>query len=207
MGINTAIVAPSGGNVGIGFAIPSNLVAAIMDEIIEHGAVRRGRIGMTVAALNAQLADALGMDETRGVVVTEVSPGGAADLAGVERGDIVARINGRAIERASDFGQQEAVAMLGDTLDVELVRDGRLVNARLSIQLDWSVAGERIHPRLAGTVLKDLHVGGDVEENAGVWVSSIERARPPGRQDCARATWCSPSTGTPSRISPIWRGA
>ena len=174
IGINTAIWAPSGGNVGIGFAIPSNLVGAIMGEIIEHGVVRRGRIGMTVAALNAQLAEKLDVDATEGVVVTEIVPGGAADSAGIRAGDILMSINDRPIERAADYGHQEAVTMVGDTLDVEIVREGDDLRFGVPIKLNWSVAGARVHPRLEGTVLRDLHRDGNPTSGAGVFVSSID---------------------------------
>ena len=175
VGINTAIVAPSGGNVGIGFAIPSDLVAAIMGELIEHGVVQRGRIGMTVAALNSKLADLHGLAATEGLVVTEVVPGSAADSAGIRPGDILARIDGRAMARPADYGQQEAITMVGDELEVEIIRDRRQIRLAVSIERNWSVAGGRIHQRLEGTVLMDVFLE-DVP--VGVYVSSIDRDSP-----------------------------
>ena len=175
VGINTAIFARSGGNVGIGFAIPSNLVSSIMDEIIEHGAVQRGRIGVTVAGLNAQLAELHGVDETEGILVTEVVPGSAADSAGIRPGDILASIDGRVMGRPADYGNQEAITMVGDELEVEIVRDRRRIGLTVSIERNWSVAGGRIHQRLEGTVLVDLFLE---DEPAGVYVSSIDRESP-----------------------------
>ena len=172
VGINTAILAPSGGNVGLGFAIPSNLVASIMGEIIEHGAVRRGRIGVTVAALNAQMAEVYDVEETEGVVVTEVVPGSAADAAGIRPGDILASIDGRALWRPADYVNQEAVTMVGDELDVEIIRDGRRMLLAVAIERQWSVAGGRIHRLLAGSVLMDVLLE---DEPVGVFVSSIDR--------------------------------
>lgn len=172
VGINTAIFSASGGNIGIGFAIPSNLVSFIMGEIVDHGTVRRGRIGVTVAALNAQLAKVHGVAETEGIIVTEVVPGSAADSAGIRPGDILASIDGRALVRPADYGNQEAVTMVGNELDVEIIRDGRRMRLAVAIELNWSVAGGRIHPRLAGTVLMDLHQD---DEPAGVFVSSIDQ--------------------------------
>lgn len=172
VGINTAILAPSGGNVGIGFAIPSDLVSAIMGEIIEHGVVQRGRIGMTVAALNPKLADLHGLAATEGIVVTEVVPGSAADSAGIRPGDILARIDGRVMGRPADYGQQEAITMVGDELAVDIIRDRRPMQVAVAIERNWAVAGGRIHPRLEGTVLMDTFL-----ENVpvGVYVSSIDR--------------------------------
>ncbi|MDE0420283.1 MAG: trypsin-like peptidase domain-containing protein [Gammaproteobacteria bacterium] len=175
VGINTAIVATTGGNIGIGFAIPSDLVGSIMGEIIEHGTVRRGRIGVTVAALNAQLAKVHGVAETEGIVVTEIVPGSAADTAGIRRGDIVASIDGRPMLRPGDYGHQEAVTMVGDELDVEIIRNGRRMHLAVSIDLNWSVAGARLHPRLEGAVLIDVRYE---DEPNGIAVSSIERTSP-----------------------------
>ena len=172
VGINTAILATTGGNIGIGFAIPSDLVGSIMGEIIEHGAVRRGRIGVTVAGLNAQLARVHGVAETEGIVVTEIVPGSAADTAGIRRGDILANIDGRPMLRPGDYGHQEAVTMVGDELDVEIIRDGRRMHVTVSIDLNWTVAGARLHPRLEGAVLIDVRYE---DKPNGIVVSSIER--------------------------------
>ena len=175
VGVNTAILAPSGGNIGIGFAIPSEMVSHIMAEIIEHGFVQRGRIGMTVTALNPELADSYGLTTTKGMVVRDVVPGGAADSADIRPGDILARIDGRAMHRPTDYGSQEAITMVGDELEVEIIRDGRQIQRTVSIERNWSVAGGRIHGRLQGTVLMDVFL-----ENVpvGVYVSSIERDSP-----------------------------
>ena len=175
VGINTAIWSSAGGNIGIGFAIPSDLVASIMGEIIEHGVVRRGRIGVTVAGLNAQVAKARGLRETEGVVVTEVVPGSAADSAGIRPDDILVSIDGRPMGRPADYGQQEAVTMVGDVLDVEIVRKGGRMRLAVTIELNWSVAGARIHTRLAGTVLMEAHYE---DAPAGIFVSSIEEGSP-----------------------------
>ena len=150
-------------------------MSSIVGEIIENGVVRRGRIGVTVAGLNAQLAEHHGVDETEGLVVTEVVPGSAADSAGIRPGDILASIDGRIMGRPGDFGHQEAITMVGDELDVEIVRDRRPMRLSVPIERNWSVAGGRIHERLAGTVLVDLFLE---DEPAGVYVSSIDRDSP-----------------------------
>ena len=146
-----------------------------MGELIEHGVVRRGRIGMTVAALNPKLADVHGLATTEGLVVTEVVPGSAADSAGIRPGDILARVDGRAMDRPADYGQQEAITMVGDELEVEIIRDRREMRLAVSIERNWSVAGGRIHQRLEGTVLTDTFLE-DVP--LGVYVSSIDRDSP-----------------------------
>ncbi|MCE2425134.1 MAG: Do family serine endopeptidase [Pseudomonadales bacterium] len=178
VGINAAIVAPSGGNVGIGFAIPSNLVEAITDELIEHGVVRRGRIGMTVELLNAQRAGKYGIDATQGVIVVRVDPGGAADEAGIRAGDILSSIDGQPVRRPADYDSHEAASMVGDTLVVEVIRDGRSEQFEVSIEINRSVAGDRIHRRLDGARLTDLHQNDRVSSSAGVLVSGIEQGTP-----------------------------
>ncbi|GIX31582.1 MAG: hypothetical protein KatS3mg124_2054 [Porticoccaceae bacterium] len=96
VGINTAILAPSGGNVGIGFAIPVNMARASMEQILAHGEVRRGRLGVGLQDLSAELREPLGLPETlRGVLVTEVEPGSAAARAGLAPGDLILAVDGR----------------------------------------------------------------------------------------------------------------
>ncbi len=103
VGINTAILAPSGGNVGIGFAIPANMVRAIMAQLIDHGEVQRGHLGLSVQSLNVELAEAFGLERQEGVVVVEVDSGSAAAKAGLEAGDVIVRVDDRPIRRITDF--------------------------------------------------------------------------------------------------------
>ena len=135
VGINTAIVSPSryGGSVGIGFAIPSNMVAAIMQQLVTHGEVRRGRIGLAVQALDAELAEALGLAAPEGVVVVDVEPGSAADAAGIEPGDVVTAMDGRPVRRVSEYQGQSAVIMVGDTVALTLARDGELRTVEIQV--------------------------------------------------------------------------
>lgn len=98
IGINTAIVAPGGGNVGIGFAIPANMVHSLVDQIIEHGEVRRGVLGVMGRDLDNELAQGFGLKTQHGGFVSEVMEGSAADKAGIKAGDIIVSINGRKIK-------------------------------------------------------------------------------------------------------------
>src|SRR5690606_26572870 len=97
VGINTAILSGSGGNIGIGFAIPTNMARYVMEQLIAHGEVNRGVLGITIQNLSRELADAMGIDRTDGVVVSSVAPGSAADKAGIEVGDVIVGLDGRAI--------------------------------------------------------------------------------------------------------------
>ena len=173
VGINTAIVAPSGGNVGIGFAIPSNLVEAIMAHLIKFGEVRRGDIGIAVEALDPQLAEALGAASAQGVVVVEVAPGSIAEDAGMRPGDVVTAVDGRLVRRIADYTSESALAMVGDRLVVEVVRDGERLDLALVIDDNRSVAGDRIDARLTGATLMNFREDGDPASSVGVVVSDL----------------------------------
>jgi serine protease Do/serine protease DegQ len=175
IGINTAILAPAGGNVGIGFAIPANMVRAIMRELIEHGEVRRGYLGLAVQSLNPELAEAFGVQNREGVVVVEVQPDSAAERAGLRAGDIIVRVGERAIRRVTDFDGQAAVMFVGERVPVEVLREGRNRNLVLEVldeRLD-RVAGERIERRLKGTVLQNFRNQEDDGAGAGVLVTEV----------------------------------
>jgi Do/DeqQ family serine protease len=176
VGINTAILAPSGGNVGIGFAIPANMVRAIMDQLIEHGEVRRGYLGLAVQSLNVDLAEAFGVDRREGVVVVEVEPNSAGDAAGLRSGDIITRIGERDIVKVSDFHSHAAVIFVGDEVDLEVLREGRPRQIVLTIGDDnlEKVSGGRIDPRLAGTELQNFRDQDDPTMGAGVLVTTVD---------------------------------
>ncbi|MCZ6710367.1 MAG: Do family serine endopeptidase [Gammaproteobacteria bacterium] len=176
VGINTAILAPSGGNVGIGFAIPANMVRAIMDELIEHGEVRRGYLGLAVQGLNADLAEAFGVNRREGVVVVEVEPDSIAHAAGLRSGDIITRIGEREIARVSDFHSHAAVIFVGDEVDLEVLRDGRSRQIVLEINDDnlEKVLGRRIDARLAGTELQNFRNEDEPSMGAGVLVTDVD---------------------------------
>ena len=175
IGINTAIYAPSGGNVGIGFAIPANLVRVIMDQLIEHGEVRRGYLGLSVQALNPKLAEAFDVKRRQGVVVVEVAPGSAAETAGLVSGDIITRIGDQQIAKVGDFQSQAAMIFIDDEVAMEVLRDGRSKHFKLQLGEDKPkrVAGERIDPRLGGTELQNFRNIEDTAMDAGVLVSDV----------------------------------
>ena len=179
VGINTAIVSPgsSRGSVGIGFAIPSDLVKAIMMQLVEHGEVRRARIGLGVGALNPEEASVFGVKGGRGVLVLEVEPGSIADMVGIEAGDVLTRIGERDIRGAADYDSATAIIMVGDTVDVGAVRDGQARTFRMEVDDKQvvQVAGDRVDPRLAGATLSDFRAAGDPQSSAGVLVVDVNR--------------------------------
>jgi serine protease Do/serine protease DegQ len=175
VGINTAILAPSGGNVGIGFAIPGNMVRAVMAQLIAHGEVRRGYLGLAVQPLNVELAEAFGLERREGVVVVEVEPGSAADEAGIRSGDVVVRVDDRRIRRITDFHSQAAVIFVGAEVQMDVVRDGRTRRVTLEVRDDHleKVAGERMDARLNGTELQNFRSQEDSGLGAGVLVTDV----------------------------------
>ena len=177
VGINTAIVSPGRGSVGIGFAIPSDLVKAIMMQLVEHGEVRRARMGMTVTALSPEEAAVFGVEAGKGVLIREVEPGSIADTAGIEAGDVLMRIGTRDIRDGADYESTTAVIMVGDTVDVRVVRDGDERTYRLEVDDTRvvQVAGDRVDPRLAGATLSDFRPTSDPRTGEGVLVVAVER--------------------------------
>jgi Do/DeqQ family serine protease len=175
VGINTAILAPAGGNIGIGFAIPANMVRAIMAQLIDHGQVRRGYLGLAVQGLNADLAQAFGLQRHDGVVVVEVMPGGAAERAGLRTGDVIVRVGDRPIRRVTDYHSQAAVIFVGDRLEMEVIRDGRNRRLALAVTDDplEKVAGARLDGRLNGTQLQNFR-GADQAQANGVLVTEVQ---------------------------------
>jgi serine protease Do/serine protease DegQ len=184
VGINTAILAPSGGNVGIGFAIPSNMVATLMAQLVEHGEVRRGRLGVSVQDLNPDLARAFGVRGNRGAVVSEVEPGSAADRAGLRPGDVILGIDGRQVDDSADLRNAVGLLRVGETLKLEVLRDGRRrrISAKIGEPRALSVKGASLHPHLSGAVFAEIAPDhpqhGRLE---GVMVSQIERGSPAAR--------------------------
>ncbi len=178
IGINTAILAPAGGNIGIGFAIPANMVAAIMAQLIKHGEVQRGRLGIRVQALNAELAKAFEVSFVEGVVVVEVDKGSAAANAGVRPGDIIVKVDDRDIKRVVDFYGQSALLMVGDTVHLTVLRDGRQKRVTFDLAAEnlEQVSGERIDSRLTGVSFRNFRSDQDPSAGAGVLVTDISNA-------------------------------
>ncbi len=123
VGINTAIYSPSGGNVGIGFAIPSSLANRIMKQLINFGQVRRGSLGVEVQDITADLARAFNLDNKGGVIITDVEIESPADSAGLQAGDIITELNGIKIQNQHDFDNQEGLFELNTPIDINYIRN------------------------------------------------------------------------------------
>ena len=125
IGINSQILSPSGGNIGIGFAIPSNMTRTVTEQLINKGRVRRGQLGVFVQAVSEDIAQSLGMKETRGVIIGSVQKGSAAEKAGLKQGDVIVSFNGSAVNDANELRNLVAATQPGTDATVTVLRDGR----------------------------------------------------------------------------------
>ena len=124
IGINTAIVGPSGGNVGISFAIPSNMARDIMAQLIGSGKVRRGQLGVAVQDLTPELARSFGLKRATGAVIAQVAPGSPAAASGLQVGDVVVAVNGKSVTNASSLRSAVGLTAPGQEIDLEILRHG-----------------------------------------------------------------------------------
>ncbi len=158
VGINTAILGPSGGNVGIGFAIPSNMVRQIADQLVEHGEVRRGQLGIVAQDLTPDLAEAFNIDRSEGAVVTRVIKGLPAASAGIQPGDVIIAVNGERVASAGDVRNRIGLLRVGESVALTLVRDGKRMHmrARIGEPQQVKIDGGKVHERLAGAVIGEV---------------------------------------------------
>ncbi|MFV9616252.1 MAG: DegQ family serine endoprotease [Gammaproteobacteria bacterium] len=164
IGINTAILASGGtGNVGIGFAIPINMVRELTDQLIEYGEVRRGMLGVIMQNLTPELARAFGLDMHQGVVISQVVENSAASKAGLVAGDVVAEINGVAVKSASAMRNMVGLMRVGEKMDIIVLRDGdkKKLTAYIEDEVEQTIAGEKLNPKLAGAVFESRDEGGN----------------------------------------------
>ena len=125
VGINSQILSPSGGNIGIGFAVPSNMAKNVMDQLVSNGRVQRGRLGVTVQGVTGDLAAGLGLEKAEGALVSDVTAGGAAARAGLKRGDVILGYQGRAVVDTNAFRNEIAATKPGSTVTLQVLREGK----------------------------------------------------------------------------------
>jgi len=175
VGINTAILAPGGGNIGIGFAIPVNMARAIMDQILTHGAVRRGQFGVAVQDLTPDLAAALGIEGRLGAVVTAVEPDSAAAESGLREGDVILTIDGRPITGASDIRNRFGLLSVGSRVSLDVRRAGRPLTLQGQIADPYRsfVPGERLSASLKGALF-----GEGKAQDGAVAIGTVDQDSP-----------------------------
>jgi len=134
LGINSQILSPSGGSIGLGFAIPSNMAKNVMGQLISSGSVRRAKLGVTVQPITADLASSLGLSDVRGALVNQVEPGSPAERAGVKQGDVITEVAGRQVSDGNELRNAISNTTPGTSVALKIVRDGR--PSEVSAKLD-----------------------------------------------------------------------
>jgi S1-C subfamily serine protease len=175
VGINSAILSGNGGNIGIGFAIPVNMVRGVMDQLIKYGQVKRGILGVSIYPVSPEIAKEYGLAESSGALVTGVAPNSSAEHAGIKTGDIITSINGVMMKRPGEVRNTIGMLRVGDKVDIGLLRDGKpqkvtaLVMERAETE---SANAADINQGLEGAELADAPNGG------GVLVHSVQEGSP-----------------------------
>ncbi len=177
VGINTAIIAPTGGNVGIGFAVPSNMAKVVMNQLQKFGEMRRGRLGITIQDLTPDLAKILNVAAAEGAVVTQVEPGSAAERAGIRAGDVVLAFDGHAVRDANDLRNKVGLTPIGKEVELTVARDGQRKRLRVRVSEAEVISGQgrATVAQLPGAVFQNIEPGmpgyGKVE---GVLVAEVQ---------------------------------
>jgi Do/DeqQ family serine protease len=173
IGINTAILSRSGGNIGIGFAIPVNMAHSVMDQLIKYGSVKRGQLGVSMYTVTPDIAHSLGLPNALGALVSQVADGSPAEKAGIHTGDVITSVNGQPVKSNSELRNSIGLMRVGDKVEIGLLRDGKPVKVT-AIIADTTAAttqpgpAESIHKAFEGATLADAPDGG------GALVKSVE---------------------------------
>jgi Do/DeqQ family serine protease len=186
IGINTAILGPNGGNIGIGFAIPVKMVKNSADQIVKFGAVKRGQLGVVIQDLTPDLATAFNIEQgQRGVLVAQVQPNSSAAKAGVQAGDIVVSADGKTIESAAALRNEIGALRIGDNIKLTVLRDGKskIIDVKIGEPAADIANAQAIHPFLAGADLQARDDGrgvqvmavqaGSAAQSAGLQVGDV----------------------------------
>jgi S1-C subfamily serine protease len=176
VGINSAILSGSGGNIGIGFAIPVNMAKGVMDQLIKYGQVKRGVLGVNIYDVTPDVAKEFGLNEASGALVAGVAQGSAAEHAGIKTGDIIISINGTSIKSASELRNTIGMQRVGDQVEIGLLRDGKPLKVAALVaehsESEAVVAAADVHRGLEGADLADA------PDAAGVLVRAVQEGSP-----------------------------
>jgi serine protease Do/serine protease DegQ len=178
VGVNTAILSRTGGNIGIGFAIPTDMVKVVIDQLQEYGEVKRGVLGVQIQDVTGDLAKAFDLGADEGALVSNVVTGSAADKAGIESGDVIISLNGDKVKSFTDLRNRIGLMRVGDEVKLGLIRDGKrkTVVATIGDPEENTFAADGLHPGLQGASFSELDerspLFGEVQ---GVLITAVER--------------------------------
>ncbi len=172
IGITTAILSRSGGNIGIGFAIPVNMAHSVMDQLIKYGSVKRGQLGVSMYTVTPDIAHSLGLPNALGALVSQVVDGSPAEKAGIHTGDVITSVNGQSVKSNSELRNSIGLMRVGDKVEIGLLRDGKPLKVTAIIADTTATTqaspSESIHKAFEGATLADAPDGG------GALVKSVE---------------------------------
>jgi len=171
IGMNTAILAPDGGNIGIGFAIPSNMIKNITTQIAESGKVKRGEIGIMGTELNAGLAKAMNLETQKGALISQVIANSSAAKAGIKAGDVVIKLNGKPINSFAAFRAEVSSLPIGTQVNLGLLRDGKSIS--IDVKLAESSRAQNAHDNIIYKRLEGAELS-NAEGNKGIKVGKVE---------------------------------
>jgi len=176
IGINSAIISRSGGNVGIGFAVPTEIAGSIMTQILDFGEIRRGLLGVNIQTIDAEAAKALGDSVESGALITGIQSGSAAEHAGLQVGDIIVEVNDKKVDGAGELRNRIGLLRSGEQVNIKYLRDNKLAStqAELGRAQSQSVLGEEIHPGLAGSVFAVSSTSSD----SGITIEEVQEGTP-----------------------------
>ena len=176
VGINSAIISRTGGNVGIGFAVPSEIAQSIMQQILDFGEVRRGLLGVTITTIDEEIAKALGAEVNSGALVSNIEPGSAAENAGLQVDDIIIRVDDEKIDNGRELANAIGLKGSGEQVDIEFVRSGKsqTMTATLGQQTVSRSIGTEMHPGLTGAQFA-THSTSNI---SGIDVTEVEPGSP-----------------------------
>ncbi len=176
IGINSAIISRSGGNVGIGFAVPTEIASSIMSQILDFGEIRRGLLGVNIQTIDSQAAEALGNDIDAGALITVIQPESAAEHAGLKVGDIIVEVNDKKVDSAAELRNRIGLLRSGEQVRIKYLRDNETLSARAELGRvqNQMILGEEIHRGLAGSTFASASTStGD-----GIEISEVQEGSP-----------------------------
>ncbi len=176
IGINSAIISRSGGNVGIGFAVPTEIASSIMNQILDFGEIRRGLLGVNIQTIDAEDAELLGNDIDSGALITRIQSDSAAENAGLQVGDIIIEVNEKKVDGAPELRNRIGLLRSGEQINIKYLRDNEthFAQAELGRRENLMVLGEEIHPGLEGSIFSAASTSSD----KGIEVGEVQEGTP-----------------------------